>query len=134
MAASDDDDGLMVDNNNNNASDSESDFVNAHVSRMIEGIRRFLNPQYGNTTPEEEAAAVIKINPATKKYAELKIKILQDSPRDADKLSELLKSKQEEYEKARDSEDIERLVTEIEMLKFMWFLVRKHGRNSSSSS
>lgn len=33
-----------------------------------------------------------------------------------------LKVKQEEYEKAEDSEGIERLVSEIEMLKFVLFL------------
>jgi hypothetical protein len=34
-----------------------------------------------------------------------------------------LKVKEEEHEKATDSEDIERLVTEIEMLKFVLILV-----------
>ena len=90
---------------------------------MSKGIRTFLIPQLGNTTPGKEAAAVITINPAMKKHCELKIKILQGSPRDADKLREILQVNQKEYEMARDSEDIERLVTEIEMLKFMLFLV-----------
>jgi hypothetical protein len=103
------------------------------IARMIEGIRKFLNPQHGNTTPEEEAAAVIRINPATRKYCELEIKILQGSPRDPDKLRELLKAKQKEYDKAEASEVIEDLVTEIEMLKYVLFLVRKHGTNSSPS-
>lgn len=76
--------------NGNNA--SGGDFVEDHVNKMIQGIRTFLNPQYGNATPEDEAAAVIKINPATRKYAELKIKILQNSPRDADKLEEILQA------------------------------------------
>ncbi len=71
------------------------------IEKKIEGIRTIINPQYGNTKAEEEVAAVIKINPATKKYCELKIKILQDSPRDVDKLREILKVKQKEYEKAR---------------------------------
>jgi hypothetical protein len=44
-----------------------------------------------------------------------------------------LKEKQKEYEKAEASEVIERLVTEIEMLKYVLFLVRRHGRNTSSS-
>jgi len=61
------------DNNNNNniASKSESDFVDLHVNRMIEGIWCFLNPRYGNSTEEEEAAATIKVSLATKKYAQL---------------------------------------------------------------
>jgi hypothetical protein len=95
------------------------------IEKKIEGIRIFLNPQYGNTTPEEEVARVIKINPATKKYCELKIKILQDAPRDADKLREILKAKQKEYDKAQDSIDIERLFSEIETLKFVQFLVKR---------
>jgi hypothetical protein len=47
----------------------------------------------------------------------------RNAPRDEKKLRETLKVKQEEYEKATDSEDIERLVPEIEMLKFVLFLV-----------
>ena len=60
-------------------------------------------------TPEEEAAASIKISAATEKHFELQIRILQDAPREPDKLRELLKKKQEEYDRAEDSEVIERL-------------------------
>jgi hypothetical protein len=128
-------------NDGDNASNNNSDFVEDHVNKMIMGIRTFLNPQYGNTTPEEEAAAVIKINPVIKKYAELKIKILQDSPRDAKKLIEILQAKDKQYAKAQDSEDIERLVTEIDMLEYLLFLVhrangtaRKKDSSGGSSS
>jgi hypothetical protein len=38
--------------------------IEKHINKKIDAIRIFLNPQYGNTTPEEEAAAVIKISPA----------------------------------------------------------------------
>ena len=95
---------------------------------MIMGILTFLNPQYGNTTPEE-AAAAIKISAATKKYAELKIKILQDSPRDADRLSEILQAKHREYKKADDSEEIEELITEMDTLEYLLFLVNRGGDN-----
>ncbi|MDQ4101456.1 MAG: hypothetical protein M3115_04635 [Thermoproteota archaeon] len=104
------------------------------IEKKIEGIRTIINPQYGNTKAEEEAAAVIKINPATKKYCELKIKILQDSPRDVDKLREILKAKQKEYDEAEDSEVIERSVNEIDALKFVLFLVCRYLKHSSSSS
>lgn len=98
----------------------------AIIQRTIKGIQKLINPQHGNMTPEEEAAAaVIEINPVMKRHCESQIKILRDSPRDATKLKEILKSKQKEYEKAQDSEDIESLVSEIEMLKFVIFLVRK---------
>ena len=60
-----------------------------------------------------------------KGHWELEIKTLRDAPRDPDKLREILKVKQEEYEETTDSEDIERLVTEIEMLQFVLFLVSR---------
>jgi hypothetical protein len=66
---------------------------------------------------------VIEINPAMKRHWESEIKILRDAPRDPEKLRGILKVKQQEYEKAQDREDIERLVPEIEMLKFVLFLV-----------
>jgi hypothetical protein len=69
-----------------------------------------------------------------KKHWEREIKILRDAPRDAEKLREILKVKQEEYEQATDSKDIERLVTEIEILQFVLFLVYRSNSNSSNSS
>jgi hypothetical protein len=48
----------------------------------------------------------------------LKRKTLQDAPRDADnKLERLLRSKEREKDEAMHIKDIERLVTEIEMLR-----------------
>ena len=77
---------------------------------------------YESKEGETPQVAVIQINPAMKKHWVSEIKILRDAPRDANKL-EILKVKEDEYEKAEDSEDIERLVPEIEMLKFVLFLV-----------
>ena len=71
--------------------------------------------------PHKEPA--IEISLAAKRHWESEIKILRDAPRDEKKLREILKAKQKEYEKATDSEDIERLIPEIEMLKFVLFLV-----------
>jgi len=59
---------------------------------------------------------------------------LQNAPRDAAKLRKLLKVKQKEYEKATDWEDIERLVTEIEMLKFVLCLVLRNERKDKNDS
>jgi hypothetical protein len=73
----------------------------------------------------------ITISAATQKHSEFQTKTLQDAPRDPDKLRKILKEKQEEYEKAGDNEVIERLVTEIEMLKYVLFLVNRN-RNSCS--
>jgi hypothetical protein len=43
--------------------------------------------------------------------------------RDPDKLREILKVKQRDYEKAEHNEDLERLIPLIEMLKFVLFVV-----------
>jgi hypothetical protein len=64
------------------------------------------------------------INPAIKRHLELEIKTLQTAPKDADKLERLLKIKERENDdKARQIEDTERLVTEIEMLKVVLFCI-----------
>ena len=77
---------------------------------------------------EGEVKAVIQINLAMKRHGESEIKILRDAPRDKNKLSEIIKIKQEEYEEATDSEDIERLVSDIEMLKLVLFLICRNER------
>ena len=122
----------MVENNNNNNNNglvySVSDSTEIIIRRHMEGIQKLLNPQHGNTTPEEATAAVITNNPATQKHFELKIKTLQDAPRDPAKLRELLKIKQREYEKATLADKIQPLITEIEMLKFVLFLVCRNDR------
>jgi hypothetical protein len=122
-----------VANNNNNT--SNSDFIEDHVNRMIKGIRTFLDPQYGNTTaPKEEAPALIVISSATKKYCELEIEILKDSPRDAAELRKILQAKEKQYEMAQDSQDIERLVIETDMLKFVLFLVYRENNVSKKGN
>jgi hypothetical protein len=50
----------------------------------------------------------------------LKIKTLQNAPRDPDKLKRLLKIKERQKEEAMYMEDTQRLVTEIEMLKVVF--------------
>jgi hypothetical protein len=45
---------------------------------------------------------VIEISLAVNRHWELEIRTLQDAPREPKKLRELLKEKQEEYEKAED--------------------------------
>ena len=97
------------------------------IQRTIEGIQRLIkihnSPQGEGDEEEEQEPAVIEINPAMKQHWETEIKILREAPRDPDKLGAILKAKQKEYEKATDRKDIERLVPEIEMLKFVLFLV-----------
>jgi PleD family two-component response regulator len=100
----------------------------AVIQRTIEGIQRMISlhnteGEKGTTTRKEE---VIEISLAAKKHWELQIKILRDTLRDAEKLREILKEKQEEYEEATDSEVIERLIPEIEMFKFVLCLVSRN--------
>ena len=121
----------MVENNNNDGlvyplPDSTTELV---IQRTIEGIQKMIRP-YESKEGDTPQVAVIEINPAMKKHWESEIKILQDAPRDAEKLGEILIIRQKEYEKATDREDIERLVPEIEMLRFVLFLV--YRSNSSS--
>ena len=72
------------------------------------------------------------INPIMKKHLELEIRTLQNAPRDADKLRRLLEIKQRQKDEAMHIEDTQRLVTEIEMLKVVLYLVtRKRQQNSS---
>jgi hypothetical protein len=65
------------------------------------------------------------ISPAMKRHLELEIKTLQNAPRDADRLRRLLEIKQRQKEGADHIEDTQRLVTEIEMLKVVLFLVSR---------
>jgi hypothetical protein len=58
----------------------------------------------------------------------LEIKTLQNAPRDADKLRRLLEVKQRQKEQAMHIEDTQRLVTEIEMLKVVSYLVSRKSR------
>jgi hypothetical protein len=62
------------------------------------------------------------------------IKILREDPRDPEKLRKILKAKQKEYEKAEDSKEIERLIPEIELLKFVLFLVRENKTKEDAAN
>jgi hypothetical protein len=64
---------------------------------------------------------------------ELEIKTLQNAPGDPDKLERLLKIKQRQNEEARHIEETQRLVTEIEMLKVVLYLVDRNNRRSKAS-
>ena len=68
-----------------------------------------------------------QIKPIVNKVLELQIKVLQNAPRDPDKLERLLKAKRRQKEEATHMEDTkERFVTEeIEMLKVVLYLVNR---------
>ncbi len=72
------------------------------------------------------------INAVMKRHLELEIKTLQNAPRDADKLRRLLKLKEKQNEQeAAHIEDTQRLVTEIEMLKVVLYLVCTKDKKKS---
>jgi hypothetical protein len=78
-----------------------------------------------NSQVEGEAREGFGINPVMKRHLELEIRTLQNAPRDAAKLRKLLEVKQRQKEEAMHIEDTERLVTEIEMLKVLLYLVSR---------
>jgi hypothetical protein len=69
----------------------------------------------------------------TKKHFELQIRTLQNGPRDVEKLQQIIKAKERENKEARHFYETERLVTEIEMLKFVLCLMMLNGNSSFTS-
>ena len=105
------------------------------IQRTINGIQRMISLHNNQGEIEKGATkteAPIQISLASKRHWESEIKILQKAPRDPENLRKILKAKQKEYEKATDSDDIERLVPEIEMLQFVLFLVCRNLKNDNS--
>jgi methyl coenzyme M reductase beta subunit len=96
------------------------DSTEVAIQKMIEASQRMIavNSQLGG-----EASEGWGINPVMKRHFELEIKTLQNAPRDADKLRKLLEVKQRQKEEAMHIEDTQRLVTEIEILKLVLYLV-----------
>jgi hypothetical protein len=95
------------------------------TKKMIDASQRMITM---HSQVPGEASEGWGINPAVKRHLELEIKTLQNAPRDADKLRKLLEVKQRQKEQAMHIEDTERLVTEIEMLKVVLFLVSRNKR------
>jgi len=94
--------------------------------KMIEASQRMITI---NSQGEGELGGM---NPAIKKHLELEIKTLQNAPRDADKLKRLLQSKEREKNETMHIKDIERLVTKIDMLKVVLYLMLKRRKISST--
>ena len=88
------------------------DSTEVAIEKMIEASQRMINEQL-NSPPVNE-------------HFKLQIKTLQNAPRDPDKLERLLKVKQRQKEEAMHIEDTQRLVTEIEMLHVVLYLVNRN--------
>ena len=65
------------------------------------------------------------MSPPQKRHLELQIKTLQEAPRNIEKLERLLKVKRRQKDEFMYIEDTQRLVTKIEMLKVVLYLVRR---------
>jgi hypothetical protein len=87
------------------------------IQKMIEASQRMLKV---NSHVE-----LVGLSPPQKRHLELEIETLENAPRDAEKLERLLKAKQRQKEEAVHIEDTQRLVTEIEMLKVILYLVSR---------
>ena len=90
------------------------------IQKMIDASQRMIDVQ---SHVQGEAKEGWGTNPVMKRHLELEIKTLQNAPRDADKLRKLLEIKQRQKEEADHIEDTQKLVTEIEMLKVVLYLV-----------
>ena len=106
----------------NLASYSIHDPTEVAIRRMIDASQRLLDVQSQVTGEPKDGWG---INPVIKKHLELEIRTLQNAPRDADKLRRLLEIKQRQKEEADHIEETQRLVTEIEMLKVVLYLVSR---------
>jgi hypothetical protein len=92
---------------------------------MIDASQRMITM---NNQGEEQGG----MGPPQKRYLALQIKTLEKAPRDAEKLERLLKAKRRQKEEAMYIEDTQRLVTEIEMLKVLLYLVRRTSSGNRS--
>ena len=89
---------------------------------MIDASQRMIDVQSKVTGEAKDGWG---LNPVMRRHLELEIKTLQNAPRDAEKLRRLLELKQREKQEAMHIEDTQRLVTEIEMLKVVLYLVSR---------
>jgi hypothetical protein len=89
-----------------------------------EAIQKMIEPSQRMMINEQHNSSIVN------NHFKLQIKtLLQNAPRDPDKLERLLKVKQRQKEEAMYIEDTERLVTEIEMLKVVLHLVCRNRRS-----
>jgi len=93
-----------------------------HDSTEEIAIQKMIDASQGIITMGSQGEGM---SPPMKKHLELEIKILQNAPRDPDKLERLLQIRQRQKEEAMYIEDTQRLVAEIEMLKVVLYLVSR---------
>jgi hypothetical protein len=105
--------------------DTIHDPTEVAISKMIDASQRMI-------TMNNQGEELEGMSPPQKRYLALQIKTLEKAPRDAEKLERLLKAKRRQKEEATYIEDTQRLVTEIEMLKVLLYLVRRTSSGNRS--
>ena len=95
---------------------SIDDSTQAVLQRKIESMQRLIR---------EDPRQAVQISSVTKSHFQLQIRTLQNAPRDVEKLQQIIKAKERENKEATHVYETKGLVTEIEMLKFVLFLVGK---------
>jgi hypothetical protein len=118
------------------------DSTEAVIQRMIEGMRSFImedkngNSISGSGSSSNSNSNNSTISPVLSALFHLKIKTLQSAPREPAKLEQIIKTKEKQQKnednKARHIVDIQKLVTEIDMLKFVLFLVNRNNKKRVS--
>ena|ERR671918_899525 len=94
------------------------------ISKMIDASQRMIT-----MNSQGELGGM---SPPLKRHLALQIKTPDTAPRDAEKLERLLKAKRRQKEEAMYIEDTQRLVTEIEMLKVLLYVVRRTSSRNRS--
>jgi hypothetical protein len=106
---------------------SIDDSTEAVIQRKIEAMRKFIR--------EGEDQEGIPISSVTKQHYQLQIKTLQNAPKDAAKLEQIIKAKErEKNEKGTHIDDTLRLVTEIEMLKVVLRLMTRSEKENKEKN
>jgi hypothetical protein len=81
------------------------------IQEMMDECQRNIDEQYDSIVANE--------------YLQMKMKTLQEAPRDLKKLERLLKQKEKDCEKAKYAFDIEGLIAEIEVLRVIRYLINR---------
>ena len=104
------------------------DSMEAIIQRKVQIIQEFIKPN-----PECSGNG---INPVMKKHFEMEIDILKNAPRDAAKLERIIEEKESrrKYDTSLNIVDLHNLVSEIEILKFVFYLVDRDSHNNTAAS
>ena len=110
------------------------DSTESTIQRMIQGMRAYIREDNNGNSISENSI----LSPVLVSLFHFKIQTLQNAPRDSSKLEQLIKTK--ENQKIDDNkawytnnvQNIQRQAAEIEMLKFVQYLVNRNMDNNNT--